>query len=66
MADIVLNVGGMACSGCAGAVETAVKKAAPGAMVAVDLPSGKVTITGATSRDEVAAAITRAGYDIRG
>lgn len=67
MADIVLNVGGMACSGCASAVETAVKKVAPGAAVQVDLADGKVTVSGTgATRDDVAQAIERAGYEIRG
>ncbi|MCA0422719.1 MAG: heavy-metal-associated domain-containing protein [Proteobacteria bacterium] len=66
MADIVLNVGGMACSGCASAVEAAVKKVAPAAAVAVDLKDGKVTVSGGeASKDKLADAITRAGYEIR-
>lgn len=66
MADFVIDVGGMACSGCASAVEAAVKKAAPAASVTVDLATGHVTVSGAPSREGVADAIARAGYDIRG
>ena len=66
MSEIELSVGGMACSGCADAVTRAVEKAAPGARVAIDLGAGKVVVTGAPSREVVAEAITRAGYDIKG
>lgn len=66
MSDVVLSVGGMACSGCADAVTRAVEKAAPGARVSVDLATGKVTVAGAPSRDVVTAAIAKAGYEIKG
>ncbi len=66
MSEIELLVGGMACSGCADAVTRAVEKAAPGARVSIDLGDGKVVVAGAPSRDVVAEAITRAGYDIKG
>ena len=64
MTDVTLKVGGMACSGCASAVETAVKKVAPDATVAVDLAAGTVAITGAPTRALVEAAIIKAGYEV--
>lgn len=64
MADMTLKVGGMACSGCASAVETAVKKVAPEAGVSIDLAAGTVSITGAPARALVEAAIIKAGYEV--
>ena len=64
MADVTLKVGGMACSGCAGAVEAAVKKVAPDAGVSVDLAAGTVSITNAPARALVEAAIIKAGYEV--
>ena len=65
MADITLNVGGMSCSGCADSVTRAVTRVAPDARVVVDLASGRVDVSGAPSREVVAAAIEKAGYDIK-
>ncbi|HRK25607.1 MAG TPA: heavy-metal-associated domain-containing protein [Beijerinckiaceae bacterium] len=65
MGELVLNVGGMGCSGCVDAVTRAVEKAAPGAAVTVDLASGRVTVRTDASRETIAGAIARAGYDIK-
>ena len=64
MTDVTLKVDGMACSGCASAVENAVKKVAPEAGVSVDLAAGTVAITGAPTRAIVEAAIIKAGYEV--
>ena len=66
MSDVVVSVGGMACSGCADAVTRAVEKAVPGAKVAVDLTAGTVRVSGAPSREVVTGAIAKAGYEIKG
>jgi copper chaperone len=63
---VTLNVTGMDCMGCVKAVEKAVKRVDPNAAVAVDLPSGKVTIEGTNeARANFEAAITRAGYGLK-
>lgn len=64
MADIELKVDGMSCSGCAASVTKAVQSIAPDATVSIDLPTGKVAVTGAPSRAAVEAAIIKAGYEV--
>lgn len=64
MADFELKVGGMACEGCAGAVKSAATRVAPSAKVEVDLPSKRVSIAGAPSKEAVEEAIRKAGYEI--
>ncbi len=59
------KVSGMTCGGCARSVEQAIKAAAPGATVAVDLPNGRVTVDGAAA-DVVAQAVDNAGFDFQG
>lgn len=66
MADFEIRVGGMACEGCANSVRSAVAKVAPAARVEVDLAARKVAVAGAPSREAVAAAIVKAGYEILG
>ena len=62
---IIIKVEGMGCQNCVNAVEKAVKSVAPDATTEVSLAEGlvRVTETGA-SREALAAAITKAGYDV--
>jgi copper chaperone len=57
-------VKGMTCGGCVRAVTRAVQAQDKAATVDVDLPSGKVTITGALSRDQAEAAVLDAGFSL--
>lgn len=62
---IVIKVDGMGCQSCVAAVEKAVKSVAPAAAVEVSLAEGLVRIGNAEAgREVLAAAITRAGYDV--
>lgn len=65
MADFKLDVGGMACSGCADSVTKAIQKVAPDAKVSVDLGAGTVSVQDAPTRAAVEAAIIKAGYDVK-
>ena len=59
-------VGGMACQGCAKAVENAVKRVDPAAEVTVDLGAGTVRVVGGNAQPAThAAAIAGAGYEVR-
>lgn len=58
-------VQGMTCGGCARSVENAIKAAVPGASVAVDLPSGKVTVDPADDA-KVQQAVDDAGFTFGG
>lgn len=60
---LVLNVRGMTCDHCVRAVTEAVREAAPGAEVAVDLRAGTVAVAGSADPARVAAAIAEAGYE---
>lgn len=66
MQTITLKVDGMSCQGCIRSVEKAVAGVDPHAKAAVDLTSGKVTLT--TDRDtaDIVTAIEDAGYDVTG
>lgn len=59
------KVEGMSCKGCAASVEKAIKAAAPGAVVTIDLASGKVSVEGA-SEQQIAKAVDDAGFDFKG
>ena len=61
---IDLKVEGMTCDGCVRAVTKAVQRADPGARVAVDLQSGRVSVESSASRERLAEAIEAAGYDV--
>ena len=62
---LTLNVTGMDCAGCMKAVEKAIKRVDPQASVAIDLPTGLVTIHGSgEERAAFATSITRAGYGL--
>ena len=63
--DLLMQVDGMTCDGCAKAVTRTIQRLDPTAKVDVDLEHGRVHAhTNAQSLD-VANAITKAGYDAR-
>lgn len=62
---ITLEVEGMTCMGCVQSVERALKKADPTAEVAIDLPTGRVDLTGALTPEAAKAAIEASGFDVR-
>ncbi|MFD7455409.1 heavy-metal-associated domain-containing protein [Kitasatospora sp. NPDC059827] len=64
----VLQVAGMTCGHCVGAVTAELEKVAGVTGVAVDLATGRVTVdsTGPLADTELAAAIDEAGYDLVG
>ena len=61
--SIEFQVLDMTCGHCVKTITGAVMAAAPGASVAVDLPTHRVTISGTDQADKVEAAIRDAGYE---
>jgi copper chaperone len=61
-ADLLMQVDGMTCDGCAAAVRQAILHLDPGAQVAVDLDHGRVAVTTREQGLTVAEALTQAGY----
>lgn len=61
--SIEFNVPDMTCGHCVKTITGAVTAAAPGASVAVDLPTHRVTVSGTDQADKVEAAILDAGYE---
>ncbi|AMG35469.1 MULTISPECIES: heavy-metal-associated domain-containing protein [Achromobacter] len=61
--SIEFQVLDMTCGHCVKTITGAVTAAAPGASVAVDLPTHRVTISGTDQADKVEAAIRDAGYE---
>ncbi|MSO65072.1 MAG: copper chaperone [Alphaproteobacteria bacterium] len=59
-----LKVEGMSCDGCARSVSRAVIARLPAAKVAIDLPSGWVTIEGPADATIAKQAIVEAGYTV--
>jgi copper chaperone len=59
---VVLTVTGMTCQGCVNSVTRIVKRADPAAVVAIDLPTGRLEATTTASAQTLAQAITAAGY----
>lgn len=57
-----LNVEGMTCGHCAGRVSKAIADVDPAAQVQVDLGAKTVRVTSSVPPQEVAAAVTEAGY----
>lgn len=57
-----LNVEGMTCGHCAGRVSKAIADVDPAAQVQVDLGAKKVRVTSNVSPQELAEAVTEAGY----
>lgn len=62
---LVLNVEGMSCQGCVRSVTNALTQLDPTAKVEVTLATGVVAVETAKTRDELAAAIEAAGFDVR-
>ncbi|PWC32465.1 heavy metal-associated domain-containing protein [Azospirillum sp. TSO35-2] len=60
------RVDGMTCGGCARSVSNAITKAAPDAVVTVDLAAGTVMVKGDIAADTVRAAVEAAGFDFGG
>ena len=64
MATTVYSVPGMTCEHCVAAVDAEVRKVPGVTDVAVDLATKEVRVIGEPARDDVAAAIDEAGYDV--
>lgn len=62
MTPISFDVPDMSCGHCVQSITKAVKAAAPGADVQIDLASHRVVVSGTEARTAVQAAITDAGY----
>ncbi|MES9899685.1 MAG: heavy-metal-associated domain-containing protein [Sedimenticola sp.] len=60
------KVEGMSCGGCSSSVEQAIKSAAPGAGVQVELDGGLVTVDGVDDDAVVAKAVEDAGFTFVG
>lgn len=60
--SIEFQVPDMTCGHCVKTITGAVNQAAPGATVTVDLPTHRVTVTGAGDADKIEDAIRDAGY----
>ncbi|PWC87829.1 heavy metal transporter [Azospirillum sp. TSH100] len=65
MAD-AYKVDGMTCGGCARSVSNAITKAAPDAVVTVDLATGTVLVDGDIPVELVQQAVEAAGFDFCG
>jgi len=65
MAEKIYTVNGMTCGHCVGSVSSEVGGVDGVESVAVDLTSGRVTVTGAGYSDEqIRAAVDEAGYEL--
>ncbi len=60
---IILDVKGMTCQGCVNAVTRIIKRQDPQAQVSIDLASGKVEAQSTIASQELAKAISAAGYE---
>lgn len=58
-----LNVTGMSCNHCLGAVKSALEEVAGVKAVRVDLAGGTAEVEGAVNSDELVAAVREAGYE---
>ena len=65
MSDVVFTVEDMSCGHCVGAITKAVESRLPGAKVVCDLPTHRVTVTGAADAKAVEKIIADAGYTPR-
>ncbi|KAA2235102.1 heavy-metal-associated domain-containing protein [Salinarimonas soli] len=63
--DLLMEVKGMTCDGCANAVRRAVQRLDAGAEVEVDRAHERVSIRTSAQALEIADAINRAGYEAR-
>ncbi|HEU4851023.1 MAG TPA: heavy-metal-associated domain-containing protein [Telluria sp.] len=59
---VELNVEGMSCGHCAGRVSKAIAAVDPAAQVDVDLAAGIVRVASTATPQELAEAVTEAGY----
>jgi copper chaperone len=64
--ELLMQVDGMTCEGCANAVTRTIQRLDPSAEVDVDLAHGRVRVTTFAQSIDVAQAITKAGYDTHG
>jgi copper chaperone len=62
MSELTFNVEGMACGGCAKAVEKIIQKQDPAAQVSVDLEKARVTAKTSADAGKLAEALTAGGY----
>lgn len=62
MADVVFTVEDMSCGHCVATIAKAVEGKIPGAKVATDLATHRVTVTGAADAKAVEKVIAEAGY----
>jgi copper chaperone len=62
---IVLAVEGMTCGGCMEAVKRVIRKADAAAEVSIALETGRVEAVTIAQASELAAAVTKAGYDAK-
>ena len=60
------RVDGMSCEGCKHAVTNAIRAAAPGAGIDIDLARGLVTVAGGTDAAVIRQAVETAGFDFAG
>ena len=60
--DLLMQVDGMTCNGCAEAVRRAILHLDPAARVAVDLDHGRVAVTTREHGQTVSEVLTQAGY----
>jgi len=60
------KVMGMTCGGCANSVTNAIKEAAAGAEVSVDLDAKTVSVDGVDDDAVIAKAVTDAGFEFAG
>jgi copper chaperone len=60
--DLLMQVDGMTCDGCAAAVRQAILRLDPDARVAVDLDHGRVAVTTCEHSGTVVEVLTQAGY----
>jgi copper chaperone len=60
--DLLMQVEGMTCDGCAEAVRRAIRRVDPEADVAVDLDHGRVAVTTRAQSLTIAEALSKAGY----
>ncbi|WP_414471888.1 heavy-metal-associated domain-containing protein [Microvirga sp. M2] len=64
--DLLMQVDGMTCQGCADAVAKAIRRLDPGAKVDVDLDHGRVHVVTHAQSIDVARVLDAAGYEAHG
>jgi Cu+-exporting ATPase len=66
MASMVYLIQGMTCGGCAKHVEKALRSVPGVTAVAMDVAKGTATVEGTASFQEMAASVSKAGYEMVG